>query len=227
MLSPLPFFEPVGAVRIGLIEGNLVVNPNLQDAEGADLDLIVVGTKDALTMVEASGRTWSRRRRSSRRSSSRTRSPQALRGAGGAPREGRQGEVARHGDDGRARRDPGRADPRRDPVEIGLRESAGTVHEIQDELAPPLTMESSEDDVVRQVWSHSSLNLILERERLEVVKESVKQFGRAPRLTDAETTRSIDQAGARCSSTGSSSRSSCPSRSARLPGRASRSSRTA
>ena len=60
--------------------------------------------------------------------------------------------------------------------------------EIQDELASPLTMESSEDDVVRQMQVRSSLNLILERERLEVVKESVReQFESELRaLTDAE-----------------------------------------
>src|SRR6187455_1925261 len=53
MLSPLPFFGPVGAVRVSILEGNLVLNPTLQEAEGAELDLIVVGTKDGLTMVEA------------------------------------------------------------------------------------------------------------------------------------------------------------------------------
>src|SRR5881397_2750181 len=54
MISPLPFLGPVGAVRIGLIDGELVVNPTLQEAEDNNvLDLIVVGTKDALTMVEA------------------------------------------------------------------------------------------------------------------------------------------------------------------------------
>src|SRR5205823_12077296 len=54
MISPLPFFGPVGAVRMGMIEGNLVVNPTLQEAENeSTLDLIVVGTKDGLTMVEA------------------------------------------------------------------------------------------------------------------------------------------------------------------------------
>src|SRR5438309_2622982 len=54
MLSPLPFLGPVGAVRIGRIDGNLVVHPTLPDTEEeAELDLIVVGTKEALTMVEA------------------------------------------------------------------------------------------------------------------------------------------------------------------------------
>src|SRR5690348_88995 len=53
-VSPLPFLGPIGAVRMGLIEGNLVVNPTLEETEhSSDLDLIVVGTKDGLTMVEA------------------------------------------------------------------------------------------------------------------------------------------------------------------------------
>src|SRR5204863_7462558 len=54
MISPLPFFGPVGAVRVGRIDGQLVVNPTLQQNwEETSLDLIVVGTKDGLTMVEA------------------------------------------------------------------------------------------------------------------------------------------------------------------------------
>src|SRR5216110_3025453 len=54
MISPLPFIGPVGAVRIGRIDGEVVVNPTLPDLEeSATLDLIVVGTKDALTMIEA------------------------------------------------------------------------------------------------------------------------------------------------------------------------------
>src|SRR5881398_2871838 len=54
MLSPIPFPTPVGAVRIGKIEGNFVVNPNEEDlVENTDLDLIVAGTDDAILMVEA------------------------------------------------------------------------------------------------------------------------------------------------------------------------------
>src|SRR4029079_15812614 len=53
MLSPLPFFGPVGAVRVAIVEGNLVVNPTLQEAEDTELDLIVVGTKVVRAMVEA------------------------------------------------------------------------------------------------------------------------------------------------------------------------------
>src|SRR6478752_10171653 len=52
-ISPLPFLGPIGAVRMSIVDGEFVVNPTLQEAEDADLDLIVVGTKDGLTMVEA------------------------------------------------------------------------------------------------------------------------------------------------------------------------------
>ncbi len=52
-ISPLPFLGPIGAVRMAIVEGDLVINPTLEQAQGADLDLIVVGTKDGLTMVEA------------------------------------------------------------------------------------------------------------------------------------------------------------------------------
>src|SRR3989475_9252660 len=53
MISPLPFLGPVGAVRVGLIDGRLVVNPTLQEAsDDVSMDLIVVGTKEGLTMVE-------------------------------------------------------------------------------------------------------------------------------------------------------------------------------
>ena len=54
MVSDVPFPTPVGAVRIGKIDGNFVVNPD-EDAllESTDLDLIVAGTEDAILMVEA------------------------------------------------------------------------------------------------------------------------------------------------------------------------------
>jgi polyribonucleotide nucleotidyltransferase len=58
MISDIPLPTPVGAVRIGKIDGNFVVNPNeadlLADSENAsDLDLIVAGTDEAILMVEA------------------------------------------------------------------------------------------------------------------------------------------------------------------------------
>jgi polyribonucleotide nucleotidyltransferase len=54
MISQIPLPTPVGAVRIGKIEGNFVVNPNEADlVDNTDLDLIVAGTDEAILMVEA------------------------------------------------------------------------------------------------------------------------------------------------------------------------------
>jgi polyribonucleotide nucleotidyltransferase len=54
MVSHIPLPMPVGAVRIGKVEGNFVVNPHEDDLlENTDLDLIVAGTEDAILMVEA------------------------------------------------------------------------------------------------------------------------------------------------------------------------------
>jgi len=53
MISDIPFGGPVGAVRIAFVDGELIVNPTLQEMEVSTLDLRVAGTKDALLMVEA------------------------------------------------------------------------------------------------------------------------------------------------------------------------------
>jgi polyribonucleotide nucleotidyltransferase len=53
-ISRIPFGGPVGTVRVGHIDGELVVNPTLTEAyEESTLDLIVTGTADAIVMVEA------------------------------------------------------------------------------------------------------------------------------------------------------------------------------
>ena len=54
MISNVPFAGPVGAVRIGKVDGNFVVNPPEEDLlENSDLDLVVAGTDEAILMVEA------------------------------------------------------------------------------------------------------------------------------------------------------------------------------
>jgi len=53
MISSLPFLGPVGAVRVGLIDDELVIDAPMQEMQESKLDLLVVGTKEALTMVEA------------------------------------------------------------------------------------------------------------------------------------------------------------------------------
>jgi len=52
-LSDIPFQGPLGAVRVGFVGGALVVNPTHAERKTSLLDLIVAGTKDAVTMVEA------------------------------------------------------------------------------------------------------------------------------------------------------------------------------
>ena len=44
---------PVGASRVGFIDGNYVINPSKKDLENSKLDLVVAGTKDAVLMVES------------------------------------------------------------------------------------------------------------------------------------------------------------------------------
>jgi len=51
-VSKLPFIEPIGAVRIGLIDGELVVNPTIDAMEESDIDIVMAGTKESITMVE-------------------------------------------------------------------------------------------------------------------------------------------------------------------------------
>jgi polyribonucleotide nucleotidyltransferase len=55
-LSDLPFQEPVGAVRIGLLDGKLKVFPSLAETETGHLDLVVAGTESSIMMVE--GGAW-------------------------------------------------------------------------------------------------------------------------------------------------------------------------
>ncbi len=188
MISPLPFMGPVGAVRMGMIDGKLVVNPTLQESEEeSSLDLIVVGTLDGLTMVEAGA----------------AEIPEAelLEALELAHREIKricevQLDLARqvgkpkwldtslteelkgaHGDRIRSA-----------IAEHGLRESGAAVEAIFSELCPELTMESTEDDITRQLQVRQSLSTLLETLRLQAVEAPVRnQFESELRaLTDAE-----------------------------------------
>jgi polyribonucleotide nucleotidyltransferase len=53
VLSEIPFYHPVGAVRVGLIHGEIILNPVNSQRDVSDLDLVVVGTEEAVAMVEA------------------------------------------------------------------------------------------------------------------------------------------------------------------------------
>ena len=52
MISDIPWGGPVGAVRVGRVNGEFVINPTYAEIETSDLDLRIAGTKDAILMVE-------------------------------------------------------------------------------------------------------------------------------------------------------------------------------
>jgi polyribonucleotide nucleotidyltransferase len=189
MVSPLPFLGPVGAVRIGRVDGQLVVNPALPVVEEgeSDLDLIVVGTPDALTMVEA--------------------------GADEIPEETileafelAHGEIRKICDAQEdLRRQVGKEkwlDPELTQqleqdhgnrfaeriASEGLREASTVVEELVSELAPAIAMDSTEEDIRRQIQVRASLMMILDRQRLDAVVKPVReQFEDDLRsLTEAE-----------------------------------------
>lgn len=52
-ISMIPFDGPIAGVKVGRVDGKLVINPTVSEAEVSDIDLTVAGTKDAINMVEA------------------------------------------------------------------------------------------------------------------------------------------------------------------------------
>ncbi|HWN20822.1 MAG TPA: polyribonucleotide nucleotidyltransferase [Gaiellaceae bacterium] len=187
-ISPLPFFGPVGAVRIGRIDGELVVNPTSQETwEESALDLIVVGTKDGLTMVEAGAdevpedvllealelahdeiRKLCEAQEDLRRQIGK---PKWLDSELTAEVEGSHGHTIWE----RIQRD-------------GLRESAAVLDELTDELAPELSMDSTEEDIQRRLQVKASLNMLFEKQRLVACEGPVREQFEADlrALTDAE-----------------------------------------
>src|SRR5215204_2462619 len=187
MLSPLPFFGPVGAVRVGQIDGQLVINPTLPEVEEeSTMDLIVVGTKDGLTMVEAGADEVPEElllealELAHAEIKKLCEAQEELRREVGKPKwidPEVDAEVA------------GYADRIRERIAAeGLREAAAATEEIAGELASPLSMESTEEDIVREMQVRSSLDMLLEKLRLEAAVESVReQYGDELRaLTEAE-----------------------------------------
>ncbi len=54
MLSGIPFYKPVGAVRVGWVDGHFTLNPTFAELESSGLDLVVAGTQKDVVMVEGS-----------------------------------------------------------------------------------------------------------------------------------------------------------------------------
>ncbi|HJU46955.1 MAG TPA: polyribonucleotide nucleotidyltransferase, partial [Gaiellaceae bacterium] len=186
-ISPLPFLGPVGAVRIGRIDGRLVVNPTLPQQEDSSLDLIVVGTREALTMIEA-----------------------------GADQVGEDVmleafelahvEITRICDAiDDLRRQVGK--PKWIDIELneqvardhgsaiagaiaerGLREAGTIVDELLAEIAPDISMDATEEDLTRELQLRNALTMALDQARHQAVEGPVlQQFEQDLRvLTDAE-----------------------------------------
>ncbi len=187
-ISPLPFLGPVGAVRVALIDGELEVNPTFQESdEGATLDLIVVGTRDALTMIEAGA-------------------DQVPEDTMLAAFELAHREIVRIVDviDDLARQV---GKPKWIDVElnaeleathghavweriqtVGVREAGSVVDELLTAAAPAITLDSTEEDILRELQVRNGLTMLLEKQRLAAVEGPVReQFEDALRsLTDAE-----------------------------------------
>lgn len=55
-ISDIPFEGPIAGVRVGMIDGQYIINPTIEQAKVSRLNLAVAGTKDAILMVEAGAR---------------------------------------------------------------------------------------------------------------------------------------------------------------------------
>jgi len=188
MISPLPFLGPVGAVRIGRIDGRLVVNPTLREVEDeSSMDLLVVGTKNALTMVEAGAEEI----------------PEDIILEALALAQSEISKLCEAQED--LRRQAGKAkwldldlveEVERDHghtvweriQQVGLKDAGAIVEELATDLASPLSMDSTDEDITRQMQVRAALQGLLEKQRSIAVEGVVReQFGDELRaLTDAE-----------------------------------------
>jgi len=187
-ISPLPFLGPIGAVRMGLLDGELVVNPTLEETEhSSELDLIVVGTKDGLTMVEAGANQVPEEKLlealeiAHREILKLCEAQEELRAKAGKPKW----------------LDPATTERLEQAYghriwtrihEVGIREAGLIVEDIVAQEVGALTMSSTAEDVLRELQTRMSLGMILEKQRSNAVEAPVReQFENELRgLTEAE-----------------------------------------
>ncbi len=186
-ISPLPFLGPVGAVRIGRIEGEFVVNPTYQQMDESGLDLIVVGTREALTMIEAGADQVPEETLLEAFALAHSEIARICDAIDELAREvGKEKWIdvelnaeldARHGE----------AVSRR-IAEVGLRDAGTVVDELLAADAPTISMDSGEGDIVREMQVRNGLSMLLESRRLAAVESAIRaQFETDLRaLTDAE-----------------------------------------
>jgi polyribonucleotide nucleotidyltransferase len=186
-VSPLPFLGPIGAVRMGIVEGELVVNPTLMETEESDLDLIVVGTMDGLTMVEAGANQVPEERLlealeiAHREIVKICQAQEDLRSQAGKPKWLDPGTTERleaeYGHQVWTR-----------IQEVGLQVAGGIVEEIVEKEVGALSMNSTHADVLKELQTRMSLAQILEKQRSVAAEVPVReQFETDLRgLTEAE-----------------------------------------
>ena len=187
MVSPLPFLGPVGAVRIARIDDEFVVNPSLEALEESTLDLVVVGTHEALTMIEAGADQVPEETLLEALELAHTEIRkicevlERLRSEVGKPKwvdtELTAELETAHGDAVRAA-----------ISEVGLREAAAAVDALVAENTPEITMDTTEDDIVRSMQVRASFAAILEKARTEAVEGPLREqfLDELQALTDAE-----------------------------------------
>ena len=187
MVSPLPFLGPLAAVRIGRVDDEFVINPSLEALEESTLDLIVVGTPDALTMVEAGAEQVPEETILEAFELAHTEirkiceALEDLRSQVGKPKwvdsdltaelEATHGQAIRSA-----------------IAEHGLREASATMEALVTEASPAISMDTTEDDIVRSRQIRSSLASILEKARMEAVEGPLREqfLSDLQELTDAE-----------------------------------------
>ena len=188
MVSPMPFFGPIGAVRVGIIDGEFVIDPTLPEQfEESTLDLIVVGTKEGLTMVEAGAdqvpeakllEALDLAHEEIKKLCAAQEELQAKAGkAKWLSAEVTEDITNRYGDEIAGR-----------ISERGLEAAGGIVEEILEKEAGVLTMSSTEADVQKELQTRMSLAAVLEKKRSAAAEATVReQFeGDLRGLTDAE-----------------------------------------
>ena len=188
LISPMPFLGPIGAVRMGIVNDEFVINPTLQESEHeASLDLIVVGTKEGLTMVEAGGNEIPEAKIlealdiAHREIVKLCEAQEELRAKMGKPKwldpsvqdrlESQYGHEIWTG-----------------IQEQGIREGSAVVEEIVAREVGPLSMSSTQEDVLKEQQVRMALAMVLEKQRTVAVEGPVReQFESDLRaLTEAE-----------------------------------------
>src|SRR5471030_2928490 len=52
VISDIPLIKPIGAVRVGMIDEQFIVNPTVEEQKRSKLDLMLAGTEEAILMIE-------------------------------------------------------------------------------------------------------------------------------------------------------------------------------